>query len=242
MDALAAAQASAPAISTITSHFMLAGTTYKRGAELGFEGLDFYVTGRGGVLGDVDAGVVAAAFVVFEPANVRTQWEKGTAVMSPRDAARAFAACAADWAAAHVPDDLDAARLALLAQQVATSARVAGAPVLAGWRTLDAPTDPAGAAVHHLNALRELRFGLHAACLLGAGLSPVEAVAVKSPGMAPIYGWSELPPVDDALHERWAQAEANTDRAIAHAFEPLTEVERAELVELAGALHAATSA
>ncbi len=116
MDALAAARATAPAVSTIASHFMLAGATYKKGAELGFEGLDFYVTGRGGVLGDVDGGIVAAAFVVFEPAHVRTQWEKGTAAMAPHDAAREFARCAAAWAEEHVPEELDAARLALLDQ------------------------------------------------------------------------------------------------------------------------------
>ena len=67
MDALAAATSTAAAVSTVGSHFMLDGKTYERGAELGFQGLDFYVTGRGGVLGDVDADVVSAAFTFFEP-------------------------------------------------------------------------------------------------------------------------------------------------------------------------------
>ncbi|MGH9273555.1 MAG: helix-turn-helix domain-containing protein, partial [Acidimicrobiales bacterium] len=93
MDALAAATATAAAVSTVGSHFMLDGNTYKRGAELGFAGLDFYVTGRGGVLGDVDADVVTAAFTFFEPGHVRTQWDSGRAVMSPAEAAAAFAQC-----------------------------------------------------------------------------------------------------------------------------------------------------
>jgi len=45
MDALAAAVGSAAAVSQVGSHFMLDGNTYKRGAGLGFQGLDFYVTG-----------------------------------------------------------------------------------------------------------------------------------------------------------------------------------------------------
>lgn len=44
MDALTAAASTAAAVSTIGSHFMLDSNTYKRGAELGFQGLDFYVT------------------------------------------------------------------------------------------------------------------------------------------------------------------------------------------------------
>jgi hypothetical protein len=43
--------------------FMSDGETYKRGAELGFAGIDFYFAGRGGVLGDVSNDVVASSFV-----------------------------------------------------------------------------------------------------------------------------------------------------------------------------------
>ena len=67
MDAITAAAQTAGAVSSVGSHFMLDGTTYAHGAGLGFAGLDFYVGGRGGVLGDVDADVVAAAFAFFEP-------------------------------------------------------------------------------------------------------------------------------------------------------------------------------
>ena len=54
-----------PAVSTLPSGFMLDGATYAKGAELGFEGMDFYVGGRGGVLGDVSADVVTATFVRY---------------------------------------------------------------------------------------------------------------------------------------------------------------------------------
>jgi hypothetical protein len=240
MDALEAAGRTATPVSTIGSHFMLAGNTYKRGAELGFQGLDFYVAGRGGVLGDVDADVVSAAFTFFEPGAIRSLWEQGTAVMPPRQAAGEFAACCASWAEAHVPDDLDAARLAVLAGKVAASARPACAAVFAGWRALPAPDAPKAQAVHQMNVLRELRLGLHGAAVVAAGLSPLQALSVKTPAMAPIFGWAELADVTD-LQPVWDGAEERTTQAIAHAYEALDEAELRELVDLAKVLHQATS-
>jgi hypothetical protein len=240
MDALEAARASANAVSNVTSRFMLDGNTYKRGAELGFAGLDFYITGRGGVLGDVDADLVSAAFAFFEPDHVRAQWELGTAVMPATKAAEEFAACAYAWAEAHVPDDLDAARLAELASKVADGGRVACAPVFASWRRLPVPDSPKAAAIHHMNSLRELRQQLHSACVLAMGVTPLQAVSVNSPTMAPLFGWAELADTE-GLAETMAGAEEATNRAIAHAYEVLSDDERAELVELANALNAATS-
>lgn len=239
MDALEAAAATAPAVSTIGSHFMIDGPTYAHGASLGFSGLDFYVCGRAGVLGDVPHEVVTAALVFFAPDHVRTQWEAGRAVMPPAKAAEAFAGCAATWAEAHVPDDLDAGRLAELAGRIVADARVAGAPIFGGWRALEVPGSPKAAAVHHLNGLRELRFGLHAAAVLSTGLSPLQAMTLRSPQMLPLFGWAEGADTE-GLQAIWDTAEERTNLAMAHAFAELDDAERAELADLAGALHAAT--
>ncbi len=239
MDPLAAATSSAAAVGTIGSHFMLDGATYVKGASLGFGGLDVYITGRAGVLGPVDADVVVAGLAFFEPGNVRTLWEQGQGVMPPADAARAFAACCEAWAEEHVPDDLDAARLADLAGQVATSARSACAPVFAGWRAMPVPESPKAAAVHQMNVLRELRNGLHSAAIVSVGLSPLQAVSVRSPHMVALFGWPE-PAAADGVQPLWDDAERRTDAAIAHAYDVLDEAERAELVDLADALHQAT--
>lgn len=239
MDALAAATRTAAAVGTIGSHFMLDGATYKRGAELGFQGLDFYVTGRGGVLGEVDADVVAAGFTFFEPGAVRTLWDQGRSVMPPAQASAEFAACCAAWAEANVPDDLDAARLAELAGRVVAQARPACAPVFAGWRAAPAPAAPKAAAVHHLNTLRELRNGLHGAAVVSAGLTPLEALSLRSPHMVPLFGWVEGAPTD-GLQPRWDAAEEQTNRSMAHAYDGLSDAERDELTELASALHEAT--
>lgn len=239
MDALEAATTTAPAVSTVASHFMLDGSTYAHGASLGFSGLDFYICGRAGVLGDVPADVVTAALAFFAPDHVRAQWDAGRSVMPPAQAAEAFAGCAATWARTHVPDDLDAGRLAELAGRAVADARVAGAPIFAAWRCLEVPGDAKAAAVHHLNGLRELRFALHAAAVVSSGLSPVQAMSLRSPHMLPLFGWAEAADTE-GLQATWDAAEERTDVAMAHAFAGLDDGEREELAALAGALHAAT--
>jgi len=241
MDALDAATRTARAVSSVGSHFMLDGNTYKRASELGFQGLDFYTTGRGGVLGDVDADVVAAAFTFFEPTHVRTQWELGRSVMPAAQAAKEFAACCATWADAHVPDDLDAERLSSLVDRVVAGGRPACATIFSAWRaTLEVPTAPKAHAVHQMNALRELRNGLHGAAVIAAGITPLQALSVNTPAMAPLFGWSELAEVD-GLAPRLEAAEAATTQAMAHAYEALDDRERDELVQLVDELHTATS-
>lgn len=237
MDAHAAAEATAPIVSAVGSHFMLDGETYKQGAELGFAGLDFYATGRGGVLGPVDADVVAAAFAFFEPGFVRTQWEAGTAIMAPAEAAEAWAGCCARWAEEHVGDDAPLDRLNPILDQLVAAARPACAAIFSGWRALPVPAAPKAHAVHQLNALREHRHGLHSAAVVAAGLAPHEALSIATPHMAPLFGWSELADVGD-LRPRWDDAEAATNRAVAHVFAALDDTGRAEAVDLLGAFSA----
>src|SRR5271163_242237 len=92
MEAQEAARASAEAIGSLPAGFMLDGATYKHGATLGFEGVDFYTCGRGGALGDVEGAVVAAAFVFFNPVSVIEGWERSREVMARHQAAVEFAA------------------------------------------------------------------------------------------------------------------------------------------------------
>jgi hypothetical protein len=221
-----AAHETARAIGDIPSAPMVDAATYARGAELGFEGFDFYVAGRGGVLGDVDADVIAAVLVFFAPATVRPSWERSAAVMARADAVREWAAVAQAHATAHVTDD---PRAAELVGRIASSAAVACAPLFAAWRVQPEPEGGSALLVHRLNLLRELRMALHAAALLTVGLSPEEAVAVRAPAMNPVYGWGDLPD-PEPLRERWALAEARTDRMMGRHYRALDEAERDELV------------
>jgi hypothetical protein len=235
MDALAAASRTAGAVSGVPAGFMLDAATYERGGKAGFDGVDFYFAGRGGVLGDVDGPVVAAAFVFFEPSTVAAAWERGRAVRPPKEAAAEFARCGYDWAEGHLPDGVDYARLGRLLGAVTAAASPAGAPLFAGWAALEEPSAPKALALHRLNLLRELRGAAHGGAVLAEGLSPFEALSVRSPFMAALFGWGEALPDAEAHKAAWERAEEGTDRAMARHFAVLSDAERDELVELCDA-------
>jgi hypothetical protein len=229
-----AARASAKGIGDLPANFMLDGATYERGGSLGFDGVDFYIAGRGGALGDVDGHVVAAAFAFFEHDQIAEGWDRARKVMAPLDAAAAFAGCLRSWADVHLGDGPDYERLAVLAGRVVEGADIAGAPLFAAWSVLPEPEEARALALHRLNLLRELRGARHAGSVLSAGLSPLEALSVKTPFMAGIFGWGEALAATDDRRERWARAEEGTDRAVGRAFDALEPEERAEFVAVLG--------
>ncbi|MBA2280582.1 MAG: hypothetical protein H0W25_05000 [Acidimicrobiia bacterium] len=227
------AAATTAAVSGIAANFMLDPATYAKGNEAGFAGLDFYAGGRAGVLGRVDADVVADAFAFFEPESVRTNWEQALSTMEPEEASALFAGCGHDWAREHLGDDVDWDRLAELLGRITDAASAAGAPLFAAWRGVDEPDDAKALALHRFNVLRELRNALHAAAVAEAGLQPVEALLVKTPYMAPVFGWTgDLPDVGEDHRARHARAEAATNRALAPAYATLDDEELDELVAL----------
>ncbi|MCB1038118.1 MAG: hypothetical protein KDA94_01090 [Acidimicrobiales bacterium] len=243
MDAREAAIASGDSINGLGTHFMLDLNTYAHGATLGFDGIDFYLAGRCGVLGDAPASVVAAALVFFEPGYVADGWARSASVMPRHQAALEFAGVCHRWADEKVPDDIDATRLAALTGRVADAASVAGAPLFAGWRSLPEPEAdrPKALALHRVNALRELRGAMHGAAILTHGVTPHAAVARRTPYMLDVFGWKAPHPDKDPVREPWADAQAATERAMAPAFEALTSAEREELVELVDATQAAVT-
>lgn len=243
MDTLETARASADAVSRIASLFMLDAATYARGAELGFGGADFYFAGRGGALGAVDADVVSASLYFFNPAHVREVWQRSFGVMPVDKAAVEFSGCKDRWAAEHRPGEIDAARLADLAGRVGAEAGVAGAPLFAAWRAMPEPDDGDAwsLALHRMNVLRELRGARHGMAVLASGLTPLEAVSVKTPYMASLFGWEGELPERDPLRDRWKSAEELTNVLMAPAFEVLDDAERTEFVDLGAAALAAVT-
>lgn len=238
----AVASATATAVSSLPSHFMTDPDTYARGAELGFDGLDFYTAGRGGALGDVSGDVVAAAFVFFRPATVRDAWERARKVTAPAEAARHFAGAGHAWADAHLTDDADLDRLADLLGTMIVGANPAGAPLFAAWRDQPepGPDRPRARVLHRLNVLRELRGALHGAAVLAHGLTPHQAVSIRQPYMLGIFGWGDPhPDVEGGTDQsEWAASEAATDRALAPVYGSLDETERVELRDLLATLDA----
>jgi hypothetical protein len=235
MDPTEVAETCAPVIVGLPARFMFDGATYARGGDLGFDGIDFYVAGRGGALGEVEGAVVAAAFVFFHPGTIVERWDRGRTVMPPIEAAHAFASCLDAWAGAHLGDGVDYGRLAELEAKVIDAASTAGAPLFAAWAVLPEPTEAKALVLHRMHVLREWRGAIHGAAVVTSGLDPLDAVMVRSPGMAGLFGWPEPHPDPEPHRNEWDDVEAATNRTVARAFGALDPSERAEFVELAQA-------
>ncbi len=197
-------------------------------------GFAFYVAGRGGVLGDVDADVVAAAFGFFEPSLLRKMWEAGTAVEGARAAAARYGAMCAQWGRSRLGGFEGAARLADLVRHVIDSVDPAGLALFAGWRAEPRPTDPEGLAYFATHVLRELRGSAHVAAVVVTGIAPLEAMLVsRGEGRAKQFGWSEPFPDVSHLVDLRALTETVTDEIMTRFFDrALNADESAELLDL----------
>lgn len=222
--------------------FMISREAKAFAQEAGLEGyFPAYFRGRCGVLGEVDADVVAAAAGFFPAEAVREAWEAAAEVPAA-SAAQRYAVVAQDFGRrklAGLPEG-DAARLGELLRLVADGADVVGAPLFAGWRAVPLPDDPRARVIQLAHVVRELRNGLHIVAVLATGLSPLEAVlsggsALLSDGEtnAEYFGWPRpYPEVTEDVRARREDAERLTDTLIAPAFEVLDDGEAKELVAL----------
>ncbi|MFA1542821.1 SCO6745 family protein [Actinomadura monticuli] len=221
-------------IHDIGGKWMLDPALSLHGKELGYANpFAFYFAGRGGVLGDVDAEVVSAAFGWFEPGFVRAMWDEGVAVAGAREGARRYAVAFASWGEKHLPDD---PRLLELAERVLGAAEGSGLPLFGGWRAEPLPDGGPARLLQVLHVLRELRGGLHLIATTAVGLSPLEAaLAHGGEGRAKFLAWRGDFPDPAALTPRRLEAEEITDRLAAAVYErALTPSERAEFADLVG--------
>ncbi len=219
----------------VGSVWMLHPDTQARGAEHGYpKHLAFYFAGRGGVLGDVDAGVVTAAMGWWHPGLVRLMWDRGIAVASAREGARRYAQACADWADDHLTGFAPADRLADLAEKVVAGAEEAGLPLFAGWRAQPRAEGGAARLMQLVHVLREWRGSVHLVATTAAGLGPLEAILTnEGQQQARFLGWRDELPDCGHLADRQQQAQETTDRLVAEGYErALTPAERAEFVDL----------
>ena len=101
---------------------------------------------------------------------------------------------------------------AALVGRVSDAAPVAGAPLFAGWRALPEPDDPRALALHRLNGLRELRGALHGAAVLTVGCCRSRRSWCARRRCSRCSDGRSRTPSPAPLHDRWALAEARTDR------------------------------
>ena len=201
-------------------------------------GFAYYVTGRGGVLGNVDADIVASAFGFFHPALVRKMWEAGVGVEGAANAAHRYGDACAQFGRTRVAGFTGAARLAELAGAVAAGVDVSGLALFAGWRTQALPDDVEGRAAFLLHVLRELRGSVHLVAVLATGLGVRDAVlAHGGEAQAKQFGWPA--PYAEVGPESPAAAETLTDTMLAALYGAvLADDEVAELAALVHALRA----
>lgn len=236
--ALDTARHTAQAVQDVGARFMLDMDMYGEVAGLGYEGIAFYIAGRGGVLGDVDHVTVFEAMTFFPAATVQAGWESSATVESRAESAGRFAGYAARWGADHVADGTAGlARLAELCGKVIESADADDAPLFAGWRDLPEPHGERELVVHRMNALRELRAARHMAAVREVGLDPATAFMIRTPYMAGIFGWPEpSEPPAEVDEDLWQRAEDLTERAFAADLAVLDDDELTEFRHLTDAL------
>jgi len=218
---------------------------FGRAGEIGLEpGLGVYIAGRFGVLGRVDADVVAAAATFWNPATIRTHWDAALEGGDPADAAAWYAGVCAEYGRAHVVDAPGLDRWCELAGRVVDTASVQGVPTFAGWRAVPLPFDLPGRAYQLTHVLPELRFGLHACASVAAGLDPLVAMLATAgmDAMVPVFGWPEPYPVPTDAEVALREAvEATTNELSAASLSALDDDEVGEMITLVEAMIAAAA-
>ncbi|MGH9091246.1 MAG: SCO6745 family protein [Acidimicrobiales bacterium] len=213
------------------SAYFFVPATLARGRELGLDGLRFYVLGRGGVLGDVEAPVVAAAFGYFEPSLLARMWDTGRSRVAPRDAARAHLACGHAFGRERFAGVEGLDRFCAAAEAVVAAADPAGLALFAGVAAEPLPGDLPARAMQLVAVLRELRGSTHLLAVVASGLPPRVAHSLERPDAFELFGWSagQVPAVTDADRVAHAAAKALTDRLLAVPYGVLDDAGRADL-------------
>jgi len=153
---------------------------YDAYAALGLDFLQGYVWSRACVLGEPDAGVVAAAFGVFEPGMIGQLYDAARAAAGLADirAARETGAVTAlrtvlGGTALGAPEQVAGVTGAL--RRGVEAADTTGRPLFAGLAGLPWPSDELGQLWHACTMLRELRGDSHLDACVAAGLTGLEA-------------------------------------------------------------------
>jgi hypothetical protein len=241
---LATVQAVSGPINDLGAAFYFTPETLQRGKDLGMKnGYCWYVIGRGGVLGDVDAEVVGSAFAYFEPKLMHKLWGQGLAAMGARDASREYAECCRVWGRSVFADVKEAGPFADLATKVIAGTSSAGMALFAGWKaeSLGETNDPAGRAAMAFNVLRELRGCANLIAVIAVGMTPEEAhFTARGMNDFKLFGYTEdqAPKARKALR---AKAERITDQIEARAYEVLTAKEQARFASCVKKLAKAAS-
>jgi len=216
--------------------FYFVPDTVAKAAELGLNGMEFYVLGRGGPLGDCDSSAVAAAFGYFNPAVIARAWDGAAAKVKPRDAGKAHLECSAQLGRAKLGDVAKLDAFVKAADAVNNAADADGLALYAAIRSEPLASDTAGRAMQLVSVLREFRGSAHLVAIRALGLTAKQAHFVKRPNDTKMFGWTpeDAPYIDDEVRAKMLEVEALTDKIVAPAYGVLDDAGRDAL--LAGAI------
>jgi hypothetical protein len=240
--ALAVVRATSVTIHDIGTSIYLSPDIAGWAAEWGWSNpFAFYFAGRGGMLGDVGAGVVTSALGWFAPSAVHAMYSEGVGVAGPTGAAARMAEAHGKWGEKHYGDVDGVEEIVAVTEELVDGLEGSALPLFVGWRDAGRAASPPGRAAQLMQILREWRGGNHLVATTAVGLSPLEAIlSNEGPGQAKFFGWQEPFPDSAALKERHFEAEEITDRLCASALAAaLDEAKYSEFEAGVAALRAA---
>ncbi len=199
--------------------------TEAKGKELGLDVFQFYVVGRGGVLGNVESSVVASAFGYFSPSAIQPLWDSACRLVDPRDAARAYFECAAQLGSTRFAGLEGLEGFCAAAGVVNQAADPTGLPLYAGFRAEPLVDDLAGRAMQLMSVLREFRGSAHLLAVRAEGLDAKTAHFIKRPDDIEMFGWSadDAPVIGPAERKALDAAERLTDSIVHSAYAALDD-------------------
>jgi len=215
----------APTIAATGPSFYFTPETSAAGAAIGLDPLQFYVLGRAGVLGDVEASVARSAIGYFNPTMIERAWDAGRARCAPRVAAQAHLDAAAAHGRAHLSAVEGLDDLVEAADAVRRAADPTALMLYAPLQLMPLADDAPGRAMQLIVVLRELRGSAHLVALRAVGLDDRVAHVTKRPDAVKLFGWrpEEVPAGGPEVEAQLGEAEVLTDRIVRPAFAVLDE-------------------
>ena len=200
---------------------------------MGLKGMEFYVAGRGGCMGDCEGSVIAAAFGYFNPVIINAAWNLATAKQPARVIGDAHYEVAAHLGREKLTDLPGLTEFTAAMEKVFNAADPDGFALFAAFKSMPLAQDTPGRAMQLAASLREFRGSAHLIAIRAVGLTSKQAHYVKRPNDVKGFGWGEddAPLVDDTVRALMVEAEKLTDALCIPAYAVLNDAERKALVD-----------
>lgn len=236
--------AACPLINEMGSAFYFIPETLAVGKAMGLGGMEFYVQGRAGQMGNTEPEAVAAAFGYFKPALLKSVLDAANAKSDPRVSGAAFMNACATMSRAKLSGVANLDALVAVLDKVNNAADGDGLALYAAINSEKLADDAAGRLLQLIAILREYRGSAHLVALRAAGVDSRTAHYMKRPDMWKQFGYTEeeAPVITDAVKAARAEAENITDRIVEPAYAVLSDAERTVLVDGLHAVKAALAA